>query len=148
MSAERLRTYVRSVEQIGERYEKYKDEHGIEDEVIPMFPPVNLVMPGALVTGRVVSGRGYNQLERKDLEVTHFESLANALDTETNRSIADRLVGLFPEPTTEEAEDILEEDYKPQTIYLRDVTITVGGGTIELSGIEVEFDQVLGWRLM
>jgi hypothetical protein len=100
------------------------------------------------VSGRVVSGRGYNQLERKNLEVAHFEVLAEALETESNRSIVDRLVGLFPEPTTQEAEEILEEDYEPQTIYLRDVTITVGDGATELSGIEVEFDQVLGWRLM
>ena len=148
MSVERLRTYVRAVERISEGYEKYRDEHGIEDEVIVTFPPVTLVMPGMLVSGRVGSGRGYNQQERKDLEVVHLESLVHALEPETKRSIADRLTGLFREPTTEEAEDILEEDYEPQTIYLRDVTIIVGDGATELSGIAVEFDQVLGWRLM
>jgi hypothetical protein len=54
---------------------------------------------------------------------------------------------LFREPTTDEAESILEEDYEPQTIYLLDVTIILGGGVTELWGVAVEFDRVLGWKL-
>jgi hypothetical protein len=146
MSVERLREYVRWVEQLGEGYEKYRNEHGIEDEGIATFPSVALVMPGMLVSGRVVSSRGYNQQERKDLEVLHLEALALALDTETTRSIADRLTGFFREPTTEEADAILEEDYEPQTIYLREVTIIVGSREIQLPGIAIELDRVLGWK--
>ena len=54
---------------------------------------------------------------------------------------------LFQEPTPEEVEDILEEDYDPQTIYLREVTIIGSAGVTELSGIAVEFDRLLGWSL-
>jgi len=41
----------------------------------------------------------------------------------------------------------LEEDYDPQTIYLREVTIIGSAGVTELSGIAVEFDRLLGWSL-
>jgi hypothetical protein len=44
-------------------------------------------------------------------------------------------------------EAILEEDYEPQTVYLREVTIMGrSAGVTELSGIAVEFDRVLGSR--
>jgi len=98
-----------------------------------------------LVSGRLVSGRSYNQLERETLEVVHLEALV--LETETRRSHVRNLMDLFQEPTTEEAEDILEEDHEPQTIYLREVTIKVGSGETQPPGVAVELDRVLGWEL-
>jgi hypothetical protein len=96
-----------------------------------------------LVSGRVVSGRGYNQQERDGLQ----EAQRVADETETEGSIANALVRLFREPTPEEVEAILEEDYEPQTVYLREVTIMGSAGVTELSGIAIEFDRVLGWSL-
>jgi hypothetical protein len=143
MSLQRLRKYVRGVEQASEQLEKKRRQHGEEGGVTAQFPPVILVVPGMLVSGRVVSGRGYNQQERHSLQ----EAQQVADETETEGSIANALVRLFQEPTPEEVEAILEEDYDPQTIYLREVTIIGGAGVTELSGIAVEFDRVLGWSL-
>ena len=143
MSLQRLRKYVRGVEQASEQLEKKRRQHGEEGGVTAQFPPVILVVPGMLVSGRVVSGRGYNQQERDSLQ----EAQQVADETETEGSIANALVRLFQEPTPEEVEGILEEDYDPQTIYLREVTIIGGAGVIELSGIAVEFDRILGWSL-
>jgi hypothetical protein len=146
MSMQQLREYVRYVEQSSEKVEKAFKEHGVEDDSMARFPSVILVMPGMLVSGPVVSSRNYNQHERTDLEQLHRELALEG--TETVRSIADRLMGfLFLAPTPDEAEAMLEEDYEPQTIYLLDVTIIMGDGATELSGIAVEFDQVLGWKL-
>ena len=143
MSLQRLRKYVRGVEQAGEQLEKKRRQRGEEGWITAEFPPVILVLPGMLVSGRVVSGRGYNQQERDGLQ----EAQRVAEGTETEGSIANALVRLFQEPTPEEVEAILEEDYEPQTVYLREVTIMGSAGVTELSGIAVEFDRVLGWSL-
>src|SRR5215213_7284439 len=136
MSLQRLRKYVRGVEQASEQLEKKRRQRREEGWITAEFPPVILVLPGMLVSGRVVSGRGYNQQERDGLE----EAQGVADETETEGSIANALVRLFQEPT-------LEEDYEPQTVYLRDVAIMGSAGVTELSRIAVEFDRVLGWSL-
>ena len=143
MSLQRLRKYVRGVEQASEQLEKKRRQRGEEGWITAQFPPVILVLPGMLVSGRVVSGRGYNQQERDGLQ----EAQRVANETETEGSIANALVRLFQEPTPEEVEAILEEDYEPQTLYLREVTIMGSAGVTELSGIALEFDRVLGWSL-
>jgi len=143
MSLQRLRKYVRGVEQASEQLEKSRRQHGEEGEVTAEFPPVILLLPGMLVSGRVVSGRGYNQQERDGLQ----EAQRVDEETKTEGSIANALLRLFQEPTPEEVEAILEEDYEPKTIYLREVAIIVGDGVSELSGIAVDFDRVLGWSL-
>ena len=143
MSLQRLRKYVRGVAQASEQLEKKRRQHGEEGGLTAQFPPVILVLPGMLVSGRVVSSRGYNQQERDSLQ----EAQQVADDTETEGSIANALVRLFQEPTPEEVEAILEADYDPQTIYLREVTIIGSAGVTELSGIAVEFDRVVGWSL-
>jgi hypothetical protein len=143
MSLQRLRKYVKGVEQASEQLEKTRRQHGEESGVTAQFPPVILVLPGMLISGRVVSGRGYNQQERDSLQ----EAQRVANETQAEGSIANALVRLFQEPTPEEVEAILEEDYEPQTIYLREVAIIVGDGVSELSGIAVDFDRVLGWSL-
>jgi len=143
MSLQRLKKYVRGVEQASEQLEKSRSQHGEEGEVTAEFPPVILLLPGMLVSGRVVSGRGYNQQERDSLQ----EAQRVADETETKGSVANALVRLFQEPTPEEVEAILEEDYDPHTIYLREVAIIVGDGVSELSGIAIDFDRVLGWSL-
>jgi hypothetical protein len=143
MSLQRLRKYVKGVEQASEQLEKKRRQRGEQSWVTAEFPPVILVLPEMLVSGRVVSGRGYNQQERDGLQ----EAQRVADETETEGSIANALVRLFQEPTPEEVEAILEEDYQPQTVYLRKVTIMGSAGVTELSGIAVEFDRVLGWSL-
>ena len=108
------------------------------------FPPVILALPGMLLSGRVISSRGYNKEERDRLEEapqTSFEALE-----EGAKSIAGPLKQVFPEPTSDAIEAI-QEDYEPQTIYLVDVRIVVGDGVTELSGIAVDLNQVLGWTL-
>jgi hypothetical protein len=143
MSLQRLRKYVKGVEQASEQLEKKRRQRGEQSWVTAEFPPVILVLPEMLVSGRVVSGRGYNQQERDGLQ----EAQRVADLSETEGSIANALVRLFQEPTPEEVEAILEEDYQPQTVYLRKVTIMGSAGVTELSGIAVEFDRVLGWSL-
>jgi hypothetical protein len=143
MSLQRLRKYVKGVEQASEQLEKKRRQSGEQSWVTAQFPPVILVLPGMLVSGSVVSGRGYNQQERDGLK----EAQRVAEETETEGSIANALVRLFQEPTPEEVEAILEEDYQPQTVYLRKVTIMGSAGVTELSGIAVEFDRVVGWSL-
>jgi hypothetical protein len=143
VSLQRLRKYVRGVEQASEQLEKKRRQRGEEGWITAQFPPVILVLPGMLVSGRVVSGRGYNQQERDSLQ----EAQRVADETETEGSIANALLRLFQEPIPEEVEAILQEDYDPQTIYLREATIIGSAGETELSGIAVEFDRVLGWSL-
>ena len=143
MSLQRLRKYVRGVEQAGEQLEKKRRQRGEQSWVTAQFPPVILVLPGMLVSSRVVSGRGYNQQERDGVQ----EAQRVANETETEGSIANALVRLFREPIPEEVEAILEEDYEPQTVYLREVTIMGSAGVTELSGNAIEFGRVLGWSL-
>ena len=143
MSVQRLRDYVRGIEQAGEQLEKGRRQRGEEGGLTAEFPPVILVLPGMLVSGHVVSGRGYNQLESASLE----QARRAADETGTEGSVANALVRLFREPTPEEVGSILEEDYEPETIYLVDVSVVVGAGVSELPQLEVDFDRVLGWAL-
>ena len=143
MSVRRLRNYVRGIEQASEQLEKSRRQRGEEGGLTAEFPPVILVLPGMLASGRVVSGRGYDQLERDNLE----QAQRVVDQTEIEGSIANALVRLFREPTPEEVGSILEEDYEPETIYLVDVSVIVGAGVSELPRLEVDFDRVLGWSL-
>ena len=143
MSVRRLRNYVRGIEQASEQLEKSRRQRGEEGGLTAEFPPVILVLPGMLASGRVVSGRGYGQLERDSLE----QAQRVVDQTEIEGSIANALVRLFREPTPEEVGSILEEDYEPETIYLVDVSVMVGAGVSELPRLEVDFDRVLGWSL-
>jgi hypothetical protein len=143
MSVRRLRKYVRGIEQASEQLEKSRRQRGEEGGLTAEFPPVILVLPGMLASGRVVSGRGYDQLERDSLE----QAQRVVDQTEIEGSIANALVRLFREPTPEEVGSILEEDYEPETIYLVDVSVIVGAGVSELPRLEVDFDRVLGWSL-
>ncbi len=143
MSLQQLSRYVRVVEQASEEIDKTLKEGGGEGVGIMPFPPVILLLPGMLVSGRPVSSRIYNQQERNDLEEAQREL---SEDPETGISIAEGLMRLFPELTPEEAEAILEEDYEPQTIYLLDVSIIMGARGTELPGLAVELDRVLGWK--
>ena len=143
MPLQQLRKYVRVVEQATEEIDKTLKEGGGESGGIMQLPPVILLLPGMLVSGRMVSSRIYNQQERNELEEAQRDSPEHP---ETGISIEEGLMRLFPEPTPEEAEAILEEDYEPQTIYLLDVAVIVGAHGTELPGIAVEFDRVLGWK--
>ena len=143
MSVRRFRDYVRGIEQASEQLEKSRRQRGEEGGLTAEFPPVILVLPGMLASGRVVSGRGYDRLERDSLQ----QAQRVVDQTEIEGSIANALVRLFGEPTPEEVGSILEEYYEPETIYLVDVSVIVGAGVSELPRLEVDFDRVLGWSL-
>jgi hypothetical protein len=143
-----LGDHVRAVEQTAEEIDKRVKEGGEEGGGIIRWPPVILALPGMLVSGHVVSSRAYNRQQRDNIEEAQRESPEVP---ETAGSFAGSLAGpltrFFREPTPEEVEALQGDDYEPQTIYLLDVTIIVGGTVTELSGIAVEFDQVIGWTL-
>jgi hypothetical protein len=140
------------MEQTAEEIDKRVNEGGEEGGGIIRWPPVILALPGMLVSGHVVSRRAYNRQQRDKIEEVERESpevpeTAGSLEGSFEGSLAGPLTRFFREPTPEEAEAMQGDDYEPQTIYLLDVTIIVGGTVTELSGIAVEFDQAIGWTL-